>query len=325
VRAFVTGASGFIGRHLVHALSSAGHTLTCLVRNPLSAAWMKDLPGCEMVRGTLVDGPLLEECARGVEVVYHLAGCTSAGGNECCTEVNALGTERLARATAPTEARLVYLSSLSAAGPRTSRDPALEDDPPNPVSDYGRSKLLGEERIREILPRERWTILRAPAVFGPGDRDVLFLFRMASLGIIPQVAGRRTEVSVIHVEDLVRALLLAGTREASRGRLYHVSNGRVYTRDDLANALRLAVQRETVLPLPLPPLLFRAVGLLSDLAVRISGRPALLNSDKVREVLQPGWVCSSARIEKELGFSAAIGMEEGFRSTWEWYQREGWI
>ena len=325
MRVFVTGASGFIGRHLVHALSSAGHTLTCLVRDPQSAAWMKDLPRCEAVRGTLSDSALLEECAREAQVVYHLAACTSAAGSATYVEVNARGTERVAGAAASAGARLVFLSSLSAAGPRTSRNPAREDDPPHPVSDYGRSKLLGEEGIRRILPQKDWTILRAPAVFGPGDRDVLFLFRMASLGIIPQVAGRHTEISVIHVEDLIRALLLAGTRAAARGRLYHVSNGRVYTRDDVADALRVAAGKDAVLPLPLPPLFYRTVGLFSDLAARISGKPALFNSDKVRELIQPGWVCSSARIADELGFTPAIGMQEGFRSTQEWYRREGWL
>ena len=120
MKAFVTGATGFIGRHLVPALSRAGHSSVCLVRDPVRAGWIRALPGCSTVTGTLADSSLLEKEAGRAEMVFHLAACTSALASETYREVNVRGTENLARALRPSEARLIYLSSLAAAGPHTS-------------------------------------------------------------------------------------------------------------------------------------------------------------------------------------------------------------
>jgi nucleoside-diphosphate-sugar epimerase len=152
---------------------------------------------------------------------------------------------------------------------------------------------------------------------------VLLLFRLARLGIILQIAGRKTEVSTIHVKDLVRALLLAGFSSAAAGQIYHLSDGRVYTRDDVARILRSAVGRGV--PLPVPAAVMRAAGIFCDLAGSLTGKPPLLNSDRVRESIQPGWVCSGRKIEEDLDFSPTVMMEDGFRSTYEWYREKGWL
>jgi nucleoside-diphosphate-sugar epimerase len=323
MRVFLTGATGFIGRHLTPALSSEGHRVVCLVRSPSRAEWLKKLAGVEVVQGEIMDEELMRRCAADADIVFHLAACTRALRARTYYAVNGEGAAVLARAAAAASTRIILVSSLSAAGPCTSAGPASEEDTPSPVSDYGRSKLLGEELLRRDCPASLWTIIRPPVVYGPWDRDVLLLFRLARLGIILQIAGRKTEVSTIHVEDLVRALLLAGRGSAPAGQVYHLSDGRVYTRDDVARILRSAVGRGV--PFPVPAAVMRATGLFCDLAGSLTGRPPLLNSDRVREAIQPGWVCSGRKIEEDLDFSPAVMMEDGFRSTYEWYRENGWL
>lgn len=322
---FLTGATGFIGRTLAVRLAREGHRVRCLVRTPAKADWMNEHPSLEPVHGDLEDSALLRTAAAGAEVIFHLAACTSAVRKETLFAVNGEATGRLAAAAsaaASASARLVYVSSLAAAGPHSADRPAREESHPRPVSEYGRSKLLGEELLRRHcgLP---WTIIRPPAVYGPFDRDVLFLFKLAQKGILLKVRGVHTETSLLHVDDMVEALLLAAFHPSAEGKQYYVSDGHVYGGGEIVETLRTLAGRGVVLPLPVTAMKF--AGRFCDLAGRITGRPFLLNSDKVIETLQPGWVCSSDKIKRELGFAPRITMAEGFSSTYRWYRRRGWI
>jgi nucleoside-diphosphate-sugar epimerase len=326
VTVFLTGATGFIGRTLAVRLAREGHRVRCLVRTPAKAAWMREHPSLEPVHGDLEDGALLRTAAAGAEVIFHLAGCTSAVRKETLFAVNGDATGRLAEAAsaaASPSARLVYVSSLAAAGPHTADRPAREESPPRPVSEYGRSKLLGEELLRRHCSGLSWTIIRPPAVYGPFDRDVLFLFKMARRGILLRVRGVNTETSLIHVDDLVEALVLAAFHPGAAGKHYYVSDGNVYNAGEIAATLRSLTGRGVNLPLPVSAM--KLAGRFCDLAGLVTGRPLLLNSDKVTETLQPGWVCSSGKIRREIGFTPRIAMAEGFASTYRWYRSHGWI
>jgi nucleoside-diphosphate-sugar epimerase len=260
------------------------------------------------------------------EILFHLAGCTGAVKREEYLEVNGLATGNLAEAVSSAgsrAARVVYLSSLAVAGPRTPRDPAVEDQEPDPITPYGESKLLGEKLLRRHLPGNGWTIIRSPVVYGPFDRDVLLLFRLASKGFILQILGVGTEISLIHVDDLVEALLLAGFSEKASGGIYYVSDGESYGRPEINGALRSAAGKGRILPAPAG--LMKMAGLFFDAAAWVTGRPFLLNSDKIKEALQAGWVCRPDRIREELGFVPRMKIEEGFRSTYQWYRDNRWI
>ena len=326
MKVFLTGATGFIGRHLAELLSREGHHVRCLVRAPSGASWMNGLPGLTTVAGDIDSLDAIERSASDSDVVFHLAGVTRAMKKKDFMETNGTASGRLARAVrqhGPEGCRLVYLSSLAAAGPCTSENAIGADCTPAPVSPYGESKLLGENLVRETRGNAGWTTVRAPAVYGPRDRDVLFLFRLARWGIILQVRNAVREGAVIHVNDLVRALLLAATRPEADGRTYHVSDGKIHHRDDIADALRAAVGRGV--PVALPGFVLRAAGLAGDIGGLFTGRPAVLNSDRAKETLQCGWVCDDSSIRQDLGFEALIPLEEGFKQTAAWYRKQGWL
>jgi len=325
VIAAVTGATGFIGRALALRLAASGARVLALVRDTARAGELAATPGVELVRGDLRDPGLLRDLAARAGVIYHLAGLTTARTRREFMAVNAEATGALAAAAAcsPTPPKIVLVSSLSVAGPRTSARPAREDDPPAPMNSYAESKLLGEELLRRTAAGAKWTIVRPPWVYGPGDRATLALFRLASRGFFPSVRGGCMQISLIHVHDLVEALLLAGDMAAADGRVYYAADGVVHTVAQLGQALLAACGGGRALPVP--GFVFRFMGLAGEAGAWLARRPPLLGRDKACEGLQQGWVCDDARIRAELGYQSRIDLEAGVVETLAWYRTRGWL
>jgi nucleoside-diphosphate-sugar epimerase len=323
--AFVTGATGFIGRALALRLAAAGTPVLALVRDPTRAGDLAAAPGVEIVRGGLGDRALLRELAARAGVVYHLAGLTSARSRAEFLAVNAAATGALAAASAaaPDPPQFVYVSSLAVAGPRTAADPAREDDPPAPITPYGESKLRGEELLAREGAGLRRVVVRPPWVYGPGDRQSLPLFRMAARGFFPAVRGGCMEVSLVHVDDLVEALVLAGASPRAAGRVYYATDGAVHTVAEIGAALLAASGGGRTVRVP--GLALRLAGLAGEAASLITRRPVLLGRHKACEGLQEGWVCDDARIRAELGYRPRTGLAEGVAATLVWYRRHGWL
>lgn len=322
--ALVTGATGFIGRALVARLAAAGTPVRALVRDPARAVDLAAVPGVSLVPGDLREPRSLHDALAGASIVYHLAGLTSARSRADFLSVNAEATGALAAAAAalPDPPVFVYVSSLAAAGPHTSARPAREDIPAAPVNPYGESKLRGEELLRRAGGRLRWSIVRPPWVYGPGDRATLALFRMASRGFFPCVRGGRMEISLVHVDDLVEALLLVGSVSAT-GRTYYVTDGEVHTIRCLGETLLAACGGGRTVPVP--GAVFRLAGLAGDAVAWLAGRPALLGRHKAGEGLQEGWVCDDARIRAELGYRPRVRLADGVGATLLWYRRRRWL
>jgi nucleoside-diphosphate-sugar epimerase len=322
--ALVTGATGFIGRALALRLAGQGTAVRALVRDPARAADLAAVPGVSLVRGDLREAASLRDAVAGASVVYHLAGLTSARRRADFLAVNAEATGALAAAAAALAdpPAFVYVSSLAVAGPHTSARPAREDAPAAPVNPYGESKLRGEELLRRAGDRLRWSIVRPPWVYGPGDRATLTLFRLAARGLFPCVRGGRMEISLVHVDDLVEALLLAGSAPAAR-RTYYVTDGEVHTVRRLGESLLAACGGGRTIPVPAAA--FRLAGLAGEAAAWLVGRPALLGRHKAGEGLQEGWVCDDSRIRTELGYRPRVRLADGVAATLVWYRRQGWL
>jgi len=323
--ALVTGATGFIGRALVRHLAASGTPVIALVRDPARAGDLGATPGVELARGDLRDPARLRDLAARASIVYHLAGLTRARSRAEFMAVNATATGALAAAAAAAAAPplFVYVSSLAVAGPRNAARPAREGDPPAPVNPYGESKLGGELLLASAGGGLRRVVVRPPWVYGPGDRQTLALFRMASRGFFPSVRGGRMQVSLVHVDDLVEAIVLASGAVRPGGRVYYVTDGRVHTLAELGAALLDACGGGRHIHVPGP--LFLLAGLAGEAASWVVRRPAFLGRHKAGEALQEGWVCDDARIRAELGYRSRIPLAEGLAATLMWYRRQGWL
>jgi nucleoside-diphosphate-sugar epimerase len=333
MRVLVTGATGFVGSHLVDAILSDPtmddsafpcSLLRVLVRRTSN---LQRLEGrdVEQVTGDLSDLSSLREATNGVEVVLHLGALTRASNERVFHAANADGTRNLLDAAiqAGSCRRFVYVSSLAAAGPAPDGRPITAEDQPRPLTAYGRSKLAGEKACRDVRGDLPVVILRPPAVYGPRDTDLLTFFKLAAWGLLPVPTGPGRPIQMIHVQDLTRAVLAAAALGTPSG-LYHVAEDSAYPWGEILRLMSAAVGRKGH-EIPIPQGLLKVAGTLTGAMGRMTGRPQVFDRDKVRELLAPGWLCDTSAAREEMGFSAGIPLERGLEETARWYREKGWI
>jgi nucleoside-diphosphate-sugar epimerase len=318
-RVAVTGATGFIGRHLTTHIAANGDDVRAIVRP--SSITRTFPPNITVVSCPLEQDPLAD-AFRDVDVVVHLAGIVSAQRDRDYAVTNVEGTRAVAQAARSAGARLVHVSSLAAAGPAPASAPRREDDRPAPITAYGRSKL-DAERVVAGVDALRWTILRPAAVYGPGDRAMLPLFRFAARGVLPLVGRTTAAYTFVHVSDLVRAIAAAIAKEAGGDTMF-VGHAEAATARQVVEGIRAAVGGR-VLIVPIPSALTRIGAFAGDLAGAVLGSPLPLNSSRYAELSADGFVCSVDRLRERLGIVAQIGLPEGLAETAAWYRREGWL
>jgi nucleoside-diphosphate-sugar epimerase len=317
----VTGATGFVGKNLMEALLACGVRPRVLVRDAARLA-PSARAGADIVRGDLDDAGALAGLVAGVGTAIHLAGLVRAESAARFDRVNRVGTENLVRAlaTGAPNACLVHLSSLAAAGPSATPGGRSPEEPAQPISKYGRSKLGAEKAVRAFPGR--WTVLRPPAVYGPYDTDVFQFFRMVASGVALLPAGERY-LTVAHVSDVVRAVL-ASAAGAGGQQVLHLGESETRT---MTCALELLsdVGGCKVRIVNFPGALFRVVGLVGDGLQRIGFRRVAITSDKVTELLARHWTSRTSESLACLGLAGYVPFRAGAAATWAWYRDHAWL
>jgi nucleoside-diphosphate-sugar epimerase len=333
MKALVTGATGFVGGHLVEALLRAGSEVTALTRSPAKAALLDRL-GVRQVRGDLEDRSALSQAVQGQNVVFHVAGLIAARDEAEFLRANRGGTANLLealraewqgrRAAAPP--RVVHVSSMAAAGPSEPGRPLTGAERPAPVSSYGRSKLAGEEILRASdLP---WTIVRPPMVYGPRDTEVLKVFRLARLGVVPVFGPGTQELSAIYAADLAAALIAAGTSDTAIGQTYYACHAEVFSSTQFVEAVGQALEparRRPVRTIPLPRWLAGGALSITEATARLTGRATILTPDKANEFFQPAWAADPGPLMRDTGWKPASDLAAGLTATARWYREQGWL
>jgi nucleoside-diphosphate-sugar epimerase len=326
VRVLVTGATGFIGSHLVEALLERNIQVRCLIRSTSDLTWLRNLR-VELVRGDCHDKVSLEGAVKGVDQVYHLAGVTKAIDEKTYVEVNALGTENLLHACLGKKDKLqkfIYLSSQAAAGPCRNGGKKKESDRCEPVSAYGHSKRMGEEFILSHSHEIPTLILRPSAVYGPRDRDLFAFFKLLSRRIKPCLSGQEQHISLCYVQDIIQAILLAAETQESSGEICFLSDGHGYRLEEIGDVFAQAMGIAPVC-IRVPEWIILGIAFFSEYLSRLSGHPPLLNKGKVEEMIQKNWVCDITKAQTMLGFKPRFKLSEGAKLTYEWYKKENWL
>jgi nucleoside-diphosphate-sugar epimerase len=302
----VTGATGFVGSHLLAALARHGWKPRILVRrwSPLPSLAGID---ADVVWGDLADEPALRRLVTGVEAVVHAAGLIKARTPADFQAVNRDGTALLT-ALAP-DVPLLLLSSLAA------REPQL--------SPYAASKRAAEE----VLARRGgpWLAVRAPAVYGPGDRETLAYFRAVARGWALQPKVPDARLSLIHVIDLAEALALALDQRLPPS-VYEIDDGHQGGRSyrDMADAAASALGRRAR-SLRISRGQLMAVARLNLLRQSLGGSSQILTPAKVNEMFHPDWTIRDRTLANMIRFTARYDLTEGFRHTVLWYRAQKWL
>jgi len=340
----VSGATGYIGGHLVEALLARGHEVRCLVRPSSESAWLEQT-GVDVVRGNLLDVDDLRRAVAGVDTVFHLAAVLAESRRGELMRVNAAGTRAVALACAERETPpvLLYLSSVAAAGPTVSGRLRREVDPAAPVSEYGRSKRAGELAVAALADRVPATIVRPGVVFGGRNRDLLPVcqaIRWTRVHLVPSLLP--PPLSLIDVRDLVELMI----RAAERGRRIGETaadaaaarNGGQFAEGtyfacldqypDYGQFGRLIAEvlgYAHIIVMPCIAPVSWAFGGCGQVASLVTRRASMLNLDKMREALAESWACSNEAARRDLQFEPAHSPTDGLQTTVSWYRELGWL
>lgn len=299
----MTGATGFVGGATMRKAVAAGWHVRALTRRPQA-----ECEGVTWIAGALDQPASLAEMAAGSDVVMHIAGVVNVPTRAAFEAGNATATAHVIDAARDAGVtRFVHVSSLAA------REPGL--------SDYGWSKERAEIVVKDS--GLDWTIVRPPAVFGPGDTEMLDLFRMVRRGVaLLPPSGR---MSAIYVDELARLLVaLAADRSASIGQVYEPDDGKPagWSHRSFARAIGRAVGRAYVPTLAVPAAVLKAGGRIDKLVRR--GR-AKLTPDRARYIAHPDWVATEGACPPVGLWRPELGTDDALAETVRWYRKEGWL
>jgi nucleoside-diphosphate-sugar epimerase len=327
MRVFLTGASGFVGSHVLDSLLAGDHEVSLLLQRTSNTRFISShLPAVAVYFGSLDDSSALTKAMSGVEAVIHCAGKTKALRSSEFYRVNQLGTRNMviaANACRDSLRHLVYISSQAVSGPGDLTRPVEETDDPCPVSVYGHSKLLGEIEIQRRC-RVPWTILRPAAVYGPRDMEFLPVFKKVKQHIMPLLSGPERPLHMVYGPDVAAATLRCLGEDRAMSGIYHVAADPPCTDEEFMQEIARGLHvRPLKLRIPRAGLVLACV--IQEILSRATGRPNMLSRQKLPELLAPGWVCSTSGIRHDLGFTAPTPLKEGVGRTIEWYGREGWL
>ncbi len=326
-KVLVTGATGFLGSHLVEFLIKSGYSVRALVRKT-SVSKLSNVANLELALGDIREPDALSRALDGVDYVIHCAGLVKAYHPQQFYHVNAQGTENLLEAVVKSThqiKRFVHISSLAAMGPNVGQQASMPIEAARPVSNYGKSKLEAEKRIQRFINQLPITIVRPPAIYGPSDRECLILFKLVSWRIWPSFLSQNKKLSVIYVEDAVNAIMHAMKNDKNSGNSYFIDDGHAYLIHDLIGVLKdaLNVRRLFNVPIPTKALKF-GLGIVDKYAAFLK-KPTMLGKDKLQELVQEDWSCNSQLANTQLRWAANTDWNTGAIKTLNWYKQQGWI
>ncbi len=330
--AFLTGATGFVGSHVAEALVSKGYTVRCLARKTSDTKWLQPLlqqKSIELVEGSLAHEHSLRSAVRDVDLVVHVAGVTAARTREEFFQGNQIGTRNLLHATLqvnPSVKRFLHVSSQTAVGPAPSlQEPATSTTPCRPITRYGESKKAAEEEVFALQHQLPVTIVRPPAVYGQRDTAVFDYFKAVHGGLAPLIGFDTKYVSLVHVEDLARGIVMAAESQNTISKSYFVSSDEFYTWPEITAITKRILNKKFVLQLRLPHSVVMGIAGISGFFGRFASKPPVLDFEKGKDIIQRYWICSTKEAHEDFGYSQQITLEEGISKTIHWYREQGWL
>lgn len=326
-KVLITGASGFVGYHLIEEAIDAGLEVYAAVRPDSDTSHLTAFKlQYVQLDYSSVPGLKQELEAKQYDYIIHAAGTTKAKTKEAYDLVNAVYTRNLATAAMEAEINLekfVFVSSLAALGPLSDLSAQIQDGtPPHPVTNYGASKLLAELYLSKLTALPLITI-RPTAVYGPREKDLFILFNSINNGLEPHIGSFKQQLSFVYVKDLVRVIVKALTVPMQH-KAYNISDGSGYDRYALAVFAKKALNRKTF-KFHLPVSLVAMLATLMDFFYAKSKDTPALNKEKMAELTAVNWACTIEGAKADLAYEPEYNLEKGVRQTIKWYKLNNWL
>ena len=330
MKILVTGSTGFLGSHLCELLKQSGHEVYAQARNEKKFQQFK-------VQGRFVKGDLETEKANhwvsklpeDLDTVIHAAGIVHSFKEGAFYKINTEGTKQLIEDLKIKYPKLhfIFLSSLSAAGP-SLQSPVNEKTIEEPVSHYGRSKLLAEKMILNEAPKE-WSIsiVRPPMIIGPRDEGVLDIFKMVKSGIALK-AGMKIKTkmySFICIFDVTKFILKLVEKETVHKETYFISHSKLISFEDLVQGIKEAREQKRLWTLPIPLILLKSLARLLKYGNQLFSLNFRLTPDKVSELIPPEWTCSPQKAFREFNFDVDWSLKKTIKVTLDDYEKRNWL
>ena len=326
-RVLITGASGFVGYHLITAALDSDLEVFAAVRPSSNVTHLKDLD----INYTNLDFSNQEQLTKEItdkkySYIIHASGITKAKTKTEYDTVNAGYTKNLALAAVASGIsieKFVFVSSLAAMGPLKDLSGTIQDNSPaQPVTNYGASKLLGEQYLKEIkgLPL---IVIRPTAVYGPREKDIYILLQTINKGLEPYIGSFDQQISFIYVKDLAK-IIVDSLFSSVTNKQYNVSDGGVYNRYALAEGVKKAMHKKTF-KFHLPVFVVAALASLMEMLYKSSDSSPALNKEKMNELTAINWACSIDNVKRDLGFNPRYNLESGLAETINWYKINKWL
>ncbi len=315
-RALITGATGFIGSHLVDHLRGEGWDLTCWCR-PESRTDRLEGQGVRLVRGNLDELDRLTRAAAGQDYIFHLAARIHSASREVYERSNHVFTRNLVQAALEAGSelkRFVYVSSIAAAGPSEPGKTKTEEQDSSPRTEYGRTKLRGEEAVKEAGADLPYTIIRPPNVYGPGQKETELLMRLIRRRVVPVLRSSDPATTLVYVEDLNRGTVQAALAPEGLRETFYLTDGKTYSwRQVLFTFRDIVLKRPVFVPVPETAIVLAAR--LTDGLKRMRLVRSYFGRRAWRSMTEIPWLFSCEKARSRLGYRPEYSLERGLRKT----------
>ena len=328
-KVFLTGGSGFVGYHLIKEAVARGYEVYAAVRKSSQVDHLSEFPVKFVYPDFNNVAALAKDFAeQQYDYIIHAAAATRASSQQAFNAANADITKTLAQAVVASGISLkkfVFVSSLAVLGPIAygEKEPISEKNTPQPITGYGRSKLLAEQYLASFTTLPIVT-LRPTVVYGPREKDLYVMFKTIARGMEPYIGRKNQYLSFVYVADLVSVILDALTAETPNGLICNISDGQCYNRDEISILTKKILNRKTF-KFFVPVGIVRTLASIMEAMYSRSKKTPLLYRERVGELTAANWNCSIAAAQKYLQYKPQYDLEQGLTESLKWYKENKWL